>query len=285
MGPGNENSGRGQYFRDLTGKPGAISGLVLAPSLALLAGAYFGGLPAAVGAPLLTIAVILALLFWLADRKAEQLFWRHVQDSVGFTPFYDPTALETTTPLLHAGDRRFWKHEMMGPLGDSGLEARFALYRYDVRKENSKGEEEWDSHRFTICLVEGMEAGMQMFPGVYLRERRGLLSLGRHDWLRGRGLTDVELESTQFNETYELKITREQDELHLRQLFDPKTIVWLQEHPLRPQIEFRAGFLAVYVREHLDDLGRIVWLLEATERIAERIQAEVGESRTAATGG
>ena len=83
--------------------------------------------------------VILGLAFWLADRKAEKLFWKHVADSLGYQPFYDPTALETTTPLLHAGDRRFWKHELMGPLGDSGLSARLAQYRYEVRKENSEG--------------------------------------------------------------------------------------------------------------------------------------------------
>jgi hypothetical protein len=284
MGPGNENSGRGEYFRALLGRPATITTLVLGASLALVLGAYFGGGLAAIAAPLGAVVVVVGVVFWIADRKASELFWDHVERSIGFSPFYDPTALETTTPLLHAGDRRVWNHEMMGPLGDSGLQARFAQYRYDVRKENTKGEESWDSYHFTICLVE-LEAGMQLFPGVYLRERRGLLGMGKHDWLRGRRLTEVELESTEFNETYELQIAPEQDNGRLRELFDPKTIVWLQEHPLRPHIEFRAGFLVVYVPGHLDDLGRIVWLLDATEKIAERVQEEVGEAHTAATGG
>ena len=284
MGPSNENSGRGQYFRALLGRPATITALVLLPSLGLLGGAYFQGALGALVAPVVALLLVLGVAFRLADRKAEGLFWDHVAASIGFTPFYDPTALETTTPLLHAGDRRFWDHGLRGPLGDTGREALFAQYRYEVRDEDSKGNEEWDRYPFTVCLVE-LEPGMQLFPGIYLREKRGLLQIGRHDWLRGRGLQEVELESTEFNETYELKVSREQDQARLRELFDPKTIVWLQDHPLRPHIEFRAGFLVVYVPGHLDDLGRVVWLLEAAERITERVQAEVGESAHAAPAG
>ena len=98
-----------------------------------------------------------------------------------------------------------------------------------------------------------------------------------HEWLRGRGLRKVELESTEFCDAYDLQVAREQDDGRLRELFDPKTIVWLAEHPMRPQIELRAGFLVVYVPGFIEDLGRVIWLLEAAERIAERVQAEVGE--------
>jgi hypothetical protein len=284
MGPGNENSGRSEYFRVLLGKPAAITALVVLPAIALVFGAYQAGPLGALVGPLAALVLVLGVAFWRADRQAEDLFWKHVASSLGYTPFYDPHSLETTTPLLHAGDRRSWEHELMGPLGDTGLTARFAQYRYEVREEDAKGNEEWDRYDFTICLVE-LEPGMQLFPGVYLREKRGLLSFGKDDWLRGRGLQEVELESTEFNQAYELKVSREQDQTRLRELFDPKTIVWLQEHPLRPHIEFRAGFLVVYVPCHLDDLGRIVWLLEATERIAARVQAEIAEAHTATTGG
>jgi hypothetical protein len=72
-------------------------------------------------------------------------------------------------------------------------------------------------------------------------------------------------------------VAREQDDGRLRELFDPKTIVWLSEHLMRPHIELRAGFLVVYVPGFIEDLGRVIWLLEAAERIAGRVQAEVGE--------
>jgi hypothetical protein len=281
MGPSNANAGRGDWFRSFLSKPATITGLVLGAAVALLAGAYYGGPAYAAGAPVAVVLAIVAGAWWLADRKAETVFWKHVADSLGYHEFFDPTALETTTPLLHAGDRRSWRHELMGPLGDSGLTARLAQYKFEVKHEDSKGNDSWDSFRWTICLVE-LPNGMQMFPGVYLREKRGLLErVGGHDWLRGRHLREVELESTDFNETYDLQVAREQDDGRLRELFDPKTIVWFQDHPLRPHIEYRAGFLVVYVPGFIEDMGRVVWLLEAAERIAERVQAEIGESREA----
>jgi hypothetical protein len=275
MGPANANAGRGEWFRTTLAKPTAITVMVVGASIALLAGAYEGGIVGAAAAPVAVLLFVAGVVWYLADRHAETAFWDHVASSIGFQPFYDPTALETTTPLLHAGDRRFWKHELMGPLGDTGLTARLAQYRYDVKEgEDDKGQARYSSHRYTICLID-MPDSMELFPGVYLREDRNLLS--GHDWLRGRGLRKVELESTEFCDAYDLQVAREQDDGRLRELFDPKTIVWLSDHPLRPHIELRAGFLVVYVPGFVEDLGRVIWLLEAAERIAERVQAEVSE--------
>jgi hypothetical protein len=279
MGPTNANAGRGDWVRTYLGRPVTITALVLGMSAGLLLGAHEGGLAGAVAGPLLALAVVAGATFWLADRRAEALFWQHVRESLGYEPFADATVLETTTPLLHAGARRYWDHEMVGPLGDSGLDARFAHYRYDVKTgEDDKGEPEYRSYRFTVCLVE-IPASMDLFRGVYLRSKRGLLGmLGQHDWLGGRRLREVEVESTEFTGEYELQIANDQDEMRMRELLDPKTIVWLAEHPMRPQFELRTGFLTVFVPGLLEDMGNIVWLLEATETLAERVQAELRES-------
>ena len=209
------------------------------------------------------------------------MFWKHVADSLGYEPFFDPTALETTTPLLHAGDRRSWRHELIGPLGRERPDgaARAVPLRGPPRELQRQDPGHSGRATATRSASSSSSRGCRCSRGLYLRERRGLLGGLDHDWLDGRRLTEVELESTEFNETYELQIASQQDDGRLREFFDPKTIVWFSEHPLRPHIEFRAGFLVVYVPGHLEDLGRVVWLLEAAERIAGRVVAEIDEAR------
>ena len=277
MGPANANVGRSEHFRATLRRPAVVTALVLVPSLALLLGAAYGGSLGALAAPLTAIALIVAWAWNAADRIAERAFWTATAASIGFEPFCDLGELELTTPLLHAGGRRSFRHELKGPLGELGLPARLAHYRYDVRHENKDGEGSWTQYRFTVCVIE-LEAGMGLFRGVYLRARRGLVARANHDWLKNRRLREVELESVDFNDAYELLVANDQDPGRLRELFDPRTIVWLAEHPLCPQFEFRAGFLVVYVAGYLEDLGRVVWLLEAAERIAGRVQAEITEA-------
>lgn len=277
MGPANANVGRGEHFRATLRRPAVVTALVLVPSGALLLGAAYGGPAAALAAPVIGIALILALAWRAADRTAETAFWNATAASIGFEPFTELGELQMTTPLLHAGDRRCFRHELEGPLGELGLPAKLAQYRYDVRREDTDGKDSWTQYRFTVCAVE-LEAGMRLFPGVYLRGRRGLLALAKHDWLRGRGLREVELESSDFNDAYELRVSPEQDDVRLRELFDPRTIVWLADHPLRPHFELRAGFLVVYVPGYLEDLGRVVWLLDAAERLADRVRSEITEA-------
>ena len=277
VGPAHANAGRGQHCRATLGRPAVVSALVLAPSAALVAGAAYGGAAAALAAPLAAIALIVAWAWRTGERQAERAFWNAVAEATGFAPVFDVALMQHTTPLLHAGDRRRFHHVLAGPLGGVGIEVRLAQYGYEVDHEDSKGNGVTARYRFTICLTE-LPGGMELFPGVYLRARRGVAGRLGHDWLKGRRVERVELESADFNAAYELFVTPEQDHGRLRELFDPKTIVWLAEHPLRPSFELRAGFLVVYVAGHLEDLGRLVWLLEAAERLAGRLRDEIAEA-------
>src|SRR5215210_1710431 len=272
------NAGRREHFRGTLRRPSVTTALVLAPSAALVLGAATAGAVAALAAPLVVIAVILVWAWQRAERAAERAFWAAAAEAIGFRPFSELGELQRTTPLLGAGDRRAFRHELKGPLGELGLEAKLAHYRYQVRHEDSDGDGLWTQHRFTICALEVEAAMPPFFRGVYLRARRGIVGRAGHDWLQGRRLREVELESADFTDAYELLATRDQDDGRLRELFDPTTIVWLAEHPLRPHFELRAGFLVVYVPGHLEDLGRLVWLLEATERLAARARTEIAEA-------
>ena len=227
--------------------------------------------PVALVAPVAVIPLILAGAWRAADGLAEPAFWKSAAEPIGFRPFRDLGELELTTPLLHAGDRRSLRHELAGPLGELGLPRppRALPLRRAPRGQGRRGD--LDEHRFTVCVVE-LEAGMGLFPGIYLRARRGLRGIGRPDWLRGpRGCAGRARERRLRRGLRAARARRSRTTAAVRELFDPKTIVWLAEHPLRPHFEFRAGFLVVYVPGHLEDLGRVVWLLEAAERLAGRV--------------
>ena len=143
MGPANANVGRSEHFRATLRRPGVVTALVLVPSVALLLGAAAAGPTGALAAPLAAIALIVAWAWNAADRVAEKAFWKATAAAIGFEPFCDLGELELTTPLLHAGDRRCFRHELKGPLGERGVPARIAHYRYDVRHEDKDGDGSW----------------------------------------------------------------------------------------------------------------------------------------------
>ena len=71
MGPSNANAGRGEWFRANMKRPQTIAGMVIGAAVALLAGAYWGGLAGAAAAPIAVLLVIAGVAWWLADRRAE----------------------------------------------------------------------------------------------------------------------------------------------------------------------------------------------------------------------
>jgi hypothetical protein len=267
---------RGDHFKGyLRGGAAAAVYFGIAP-LAFVAGTASRGVLVGAVAGVGALLLFAAGAFWVADRRAESDFFHQLADTLGYRYLFT-TELPPLSPLLGAGDRRRVEHAMEGTLKVEGAELScvFGHYTYEVRETDDDGDERWRPFRFTVCVSEVAQA-FPRFRGVYLRRRRGLLDRLDHDWLRGRA-EQVSLESTAFNEAYELRAVDDQDRVELRRLFAPTLVRWLSEHPLKPGFELRVGTLVTFVPGHLEDLGRITWLMDASRHLAHRLTRESGE--------
>jgi hypothetical protein len=244
---------------------------------AVVVGAWLRSPLVMVAGPAVVIVVVLLVALRAADRRAEDDFFLSFSRARGLR-YVGNTFLHPLTPLLAAGDRREFTHWMEGPLGEDMPDVTCGLghYTWFERKRADDDTIRWVPHHFTICIVD-IEAGITMFPGVFLARRRGLLGLLGGGWLSTATRRKVELESARLHERQELWVQRSQDDLLLRELFSPSFVSWLAEHPLEPCFEFRAGTLVVYQERRLEDAGRLGWLQDATQVIAGRLASEVAE--------
>jgi hypothetical protein len=275
--PFDADSTRGRRLSALlTGRAVAYA-IVLGAAATFVAGAYLHSLPAMTAGPLAVIAIVSIVAFVIADRRAESDFFIAYAAAHGFS-YTARTELMPLTPLLGAGDRRRCEHYMEGPLAKAGdLHCGLGHYVFQVRR-GEDGDGRWESREFTICVVD-LEEGISLFPGLFLTRRRGLFGfLDGKQWLSAANRHEVELESAELCERYELLVDDGQDELRLRELFSPSFVAWLAEHPLRPCFEYRAGTLVIYLERKLDDAGHLDWLLEAGGEIASRFAREVEEN-------
>lgn len=277
--PATTETARGDHFRRLVRGRAGFWSLATAASGAFVAGAVTGEAMHAFLLPIPAVLAVLIVLFIVADRRAEAEFFRLFAAAHGWA-YSKEWTLMGFTPLLAAGDRRRYRHWMQGPLGEgAGDDCGMGWYTFEVRQENGDKPDTYTPYRFTV-LVMDMEAGMSRFPGIFLRRRRGVFERLNSDsnWLRGRDCRTIELESTLFHERYELTIDSDVDENAVRQLFGPQFLLWLAEHPVCPNFEYRSGTLVVYLFDHEDEAGKLEWLLHAARGIAERIRREALEA-------
>jgi hypothetical protein len=270
---------RGSELRALVGGRGVVYATVLGGVATFLAGAYVHSLAAMAAGPVAVAAIVALVAFAIADRRAEADFFTGFAAAHGFS-YLDRFRILPLTPLLGAGDRRHCEHYMEGPLDKSGgHQCGLGHYVFEVRRRGEDGESHWESHEFTICVVD-LEQAISLFPGIFLARKRGLFGfLDGKQWLSKANRHEVELESAELCERYDLIVDDAQDELRLRQLFAPSFVVWLAEHPLRPCFEYRAGTLVVYLQRKLEDSGHLDWMLEATAEIASRFAREAAEQQ------
>jgi hypothetical protein len=247
---------------------------------AVVLGAWLHSPLVMLGGPLVVCLLVVAAAFSAADGRAERDFFLSFAAARGLR-YVGDTALPPLTPLLAAGDRREFRHWMVGSLGDRMPDVTCGLghYTWLERKHADDNTVRWVPHHFTICVVD-LEPGITMFPGVFLARRRGLAGMLGGGWLSTGTRRKVELESALLHERYNLWVQRSQDDLLLRELFSPSFVAWLAEHPLEPCFEYRAGTLVVYLERRLEDAGRLGWLQDATEEIAGRLAREVAEAGT-----
>lgn len=269
---------RGRHFKAIAGGGFFVISVAALGVAGFIYGASRSSPAIMAGVPAAVLLAGLVIAFFVADSRAESEFFSAFAARRGLTHHAESSLMEFT-PLLGAGDRRRCEHFMDGEF--RGTHCRLTLFTYEIRREsrNSEGNsrDRWEPHDFTVCVVD-MEAGLRAFPGFFLRRRRGLFEkLHDHEWLSGRGFPRVELESIAFNERYELFRDRAMDENALRQLFSPTLVAWLAEHPLAPGVEFKAGTLVVFLEGHVEEAGKLDWLLEATVELCGRVAREVGE--------
>jgi hypothetical protein len=224
-------------------------------------------------------AVVLGVtaVAWLrADRDAAYRFFSGFAHSVGLG-YARRSGVLALTPLLGAGDRRRAEHWMHGRLpGDlPGGVGHFVWER--VERDDDGRRRVRERNRFTICVAD-LEPSMELFKGVFLRRRRGLVA-PHSDWLSDTRTRAIEMESAAFTERYELLLADDQDELIVRRLLSPTLVSWLANHPLTPGLELKAGALVVHVPDAIEDAGNLTYLIDATRHVAGRIQSEVEEDR------
>jgi hypothetical protein len=278
----NADATRGAHERAILRGRGIAYSVTLGSAAALLAGAYLHSAFVIVGGTLAVMAVALVAAHVIAERRAEADFFAAYAAARGLSLVgtIEPLPL---TPLLGAGDRRHFDHYMEGPLSrhDGAPSCGLGHYTFEVREHDGDGDgRHWESRHFTVCVVDA-EAGISLFPGIFLARKRGLFGfLDGKQWLSHTNRHKVELESAELCERYDLYVDSAQDELLLRELFAPSFVAWLAEHPLAPCFEYRAGTLVVYLERTLEDEGNLDWLREATAEIAGRIAREVEEQRT-----
>lgn len=133
------------------------------------------------------------------------------------------------TPLLRRGDKRRIEGRADGVLG-KGVEGTMAyLMVGEVVNTGEYGNKKRSWKPFTVATTKVPRAS-RFLPVLVCQERGGLRVLeGVEDKLLHSGQRRIALESTAFDERYELFIGEEADENWVYQLFSPSFIVFLTE--------------------------------------------------------
>ena len=131
---------------------------------------------------------------------------------------------------------------------------------------------------YTVALTKAPRA-QRFIPTLACRPRSGLRLLeGVEDTLLHRGLVRIELESTAFDERFELFASEDHDANWVRQLFAPSFIVWLTHEP--PEgfaFEYGGGTLCASLEDHRDSPEELVGLIDGVAGVTRAVREQVVE--------
>lgn len=221
--------------------------------------------------PVLTALALVAI----ADWRASVDFFKAYASARGLS-HSERGELMPLTPLLGAGARRGAVHLMRGSIPGCGRQGTVALYTYETRNAIADGDgrdDDYTPHHFTVCLLDLPEA-FPRFAGVYLTPRNGA---GKHDWLGGRGLREVGLESIEFERIYRLRMGDDQDPGAVRELFSPALMVRLIEERRSLGLELGAGGLCVFTPGKVEDAAGLDAFLSDVADLAGDVERELTE--------
>jgi hypothetical protein len=236
---------------------------VVAPAVLAVTVSVVAGIVLAVVA--LIALIVFCAIMW---SKAQHAFWDAYAQARGLTHEREHPTLPFSVPLLSKGDKREVHRVLTGSIG--GRSAHLAQYTYtDVSyttdSEGRRQRQETD-YDFTLVCFTLPDAVAQRFRGVYLH--KDSLSFGR---LQDKLQHDraVELESTEFNSKYDLRVVDDQDDIALYELFST-TFVDHLAHNTFVQWEQVGPCLVIFRKNHCTDPEDLDQLCETAVTVCER---------------
>lgn len=187
--------------------------------------------------------------------------------------------LPGVTPILYRGSERATRIAFRGELSEEreGTIAHYTYFEW-LPGGGGRGANAVSSTNFdlTVVLLELPET-RGAFPKLLCHGRHGAQNTDRFDDALGRkGLKRLKLESETLNRRFEIFYAPDQDEVRLRRLFAPATIVWLADS-MPTAFELVDGHLCCFAAGHLDtpvELDNLVW---GAAELAYRLESEATE--------
>jgi hypothetical protein len=232
--------------------------LIPVPAICLLIPGLHVGVAIGIAAAALVAAIVVTAV---QHHRAHTSYWRMYAHARGLTLDDSRPWVSAGVPLLRKGDERRMDRVLTGRIGSGN--AALAQYTYTEVWHDDNGRHEED-HDFTLVVFRLSAEVAARYKGVYLREQ-GLSFGGLQDKLQHD--RKVELESSEFEKEYELRVVDGQDDIALYELFSTTFIDQLTTRHI--EWEQVGPDLVVYQQGHtstsddVDDLcGKAAWVYQ-----------------------